>query len=113
MTAENVSASMNRWLKKSTRASNAIGEGEFTVKDDYVVVLNLKKATIGVLDIVASTNQFAGIMPKEIIESAPEEGITEIVGTGPFKFVEWKQDQYGYNYRSMMNINRWIHHLMD
>ena len=39
-------------------------------------------------------NQFGGIMPKEIVENAPVEGITEYIGTGPFKFVEWKQDQY-------------------
>ncbi|KAB2338602.1 ABC transporter substrate-binding protein [Cytobacillus depressus] len=94
MTAEDVAASMNRWLKKSTRAANAIGEGEFVVEDDYVVALKIKKPTIGIFDIVASTNQFAAIMPKEIIENAPEEGINEIVGTGPFKLVEWKQDQY-------------------
>lgn len=94
MKAEDVSASMNRWLEKSTRAANAIGEGEFVVQGDYEVALNIKKPTIGVLDIIASTNQFAGIMPKDIIDTAPAEGITDIVGTGPFKFAEWKQDQY-------------------
>ena len=94
MKAEDVVASMNRWLTKSTRAANAIGKGQFAIVDDYTVVLKVEKPTIGVLDVIASTNQFAAIMPKEIIENAPKEGITEIVGTGPFKFVEWKPDQY-------------------
>jgi len=33
-------------------------------------------------------------MPKEIIEAAGPEGVTEYIGTGPYKFEEWKQDQY-------------------
>lgn len=94
MTSEDVVASMNRWLEKSTRARNSIGEGQFEAQDKYTVLLKLKKPVIGVLDVIASTNQFAGIMPKEIIENAPKEGVAEIVGTGPFKLVEWKQDQY-------------------
>ncbi|MCH6265403.1 ABC transporter substrate-binding protein [Neobacillus citreus] len=94
MTAEDVVASMNRWLTKSTRAANAIGKGQFEEVDKYTVQLKIEKPTIGVLDVIASTNQFAAIMPKEIIDNAPKDGITDIVGTGPFKFVEWKPDQY-------------------
>ena len=33
-------------------------------------------------------------MPKEVIEEATETGISEFIGTGPFQFVEWKQDTY-------------------
>lgn len=94
MTAEDVVASMNRWLQKSTRSANAIGKGQFSEKDKYTVELKLEKPATGVMDVIASTNQFAAIMPKEIIDNAPKEGVKEIVGTGPFKFVEWKQDQY-------------------
>lgn len=43
---------------------------------------------------LAEVGQFAAIMPKEVIESADTSGITEYIGTGPFKFVEWKQNQY-------------------
>jgi len=94
MTADDVVASMNRWLTKSTRASNSLGKATFTKKDPYTVELKLEKPTIGVMDVLASTNQFAAIMPKEVIDNAPEDGVKEIIGTGPFKYVEWKQDQY-------------------
>src|SRR5699024_10003856 len=34
------------------------------------------------------------IMPKEIIDNAEEDGIFEYIGTGPFKFIDWNQDQH-------------------
>ena len=43
---------------------------------------------------LAATKMAPAIMPKEIVESAAPEGVTEYIGTGPYKFVEWKQDQY-------------------
>lgn len=94
MQAEDVVASLNRWLTLSTRAKSTIGsDASFTAKDEYTVVLNTKQASNGVLETIADPNQFSAVMPKEIIESAPEGGVKEIVGTGPFKFVDWKQDQ--------------------
>lgn len=30
------------------------------------------------------------IMSKEVIESAPEEGVNEYIGAGLFKFIEWQ-----------------------
>ncbi|KAB2338570.1 ABC transporter substrate-binding protein [Cytobacillus depressus] len=92
--AEDVVASLERWVAKAGRAKNALGEGKFEILDDYTVQLTLPQPSVGALHVLGATNQFGGIMPKEIIENTPETGITEYVGTGPFKFVEWKQDQY-------------------
>ncbi|WP_462413611.1 ABC transporter substrate-binding protein [Neobacillus sp. Marseille-QA0830] len=94
MKAEDVLASMNRWLQQSSRAKLLLSGATFEAKDDYTVELKLQTFVADVLDIMAGRGQFPAIMPKEVIESAGKDGITEYIGTGPFQFVEWKQDQY-------------------
>lgn len=94
MKAEDVVASLERWVGKAGRAKNAIGDGKFEIVDEYTVTLTLPEPSVGALHVLASFNQFGGIMPKEVVDNAPVEGITEYIGTGPYKFVEWKQDQY-------------------
>ncbi len=94
MKADDVVASLERWIGLSGRAKNAIGDGKFEILDEYTVQLTLPQPSVGALHVLAMPNQFGGIMPKEIVENAPIDGIKEYIGTGPFKFVEWKQDQY-------------------
>lgn len=94
MTAEDVVASMNRWLEKSATAQSLIGEGSFEEVDEYTVNLLITEPSIFVLSALGGTLQFPGIMPKEVVEAATETGVEDYIGTGPFKFVEWKQDQY-------------------
>ena len=95
MVAEDVVASMNRWLQQSSVAKQIMGEtATFQEVDPYTVTLQLAEPRLTAIDAMASPKQFAAIMPKEVIESAAANGVTEYIGTGPFKFVEWKQDQY-------------------
>lgn len=94
MTAEDVVASMNRWLELSGVAAGAFGDVEFEEVDTYTVKLVLNEPSSIALGVMASSEQFPAIMPKEIIESAPAEGVEEFIGTGPYEFAEWKQDQY-------------------
>lgn len=94
MKADDVTASMNRWLVTSSRAKVLLVDAKFETVDDYTVKLTVKQATSDILILIASQAQFPSIMPKEIVDSAPAEGITEYIGTGPYKFAEWKQDQY-------------------
>lgn len=94
MTSEDVTASMNRWLEASSRAKSLLAGAKFEAVDPYTVVLKLQNPSSDVLIIMASQSNFPAIMPKEIIESAPAEGVKEYIGTGPFKFKDWKQDQY-------------------
>lgn len=95
MTAEDVVASMNRWLEKSP-LSDIIGENAFKESDTYTVTIDLEEPVSDLLDIMAGLGrgQYTPIMPKEVVENATEQGIQEYIGTGPFKFEEWKQDQY-------------------
>lgn len=94
MTADDVVASMERWRKLSAKANSYLADSEFVKEDDETVVLHMDKPMTIVKYILAMNNNFAAIMPKEIIEQAEDTGVTEFIGTGPFKFVEWKQDQY-------------------
>src|SRR5690625_1381016 len=94
MTSEDVVASMERWLEQSTITGNIFIDATWTAEDDYTVVLELKEPSSLTLDTLASAKQAAAIMPKEVIEAADEQGPEEYIGTGPFEFVEWKQDQY-------------------
>jgi peptide/nickel transport system substrate-binding protein len=94
MTSEDVVASMNRWLEKSSRAKTLLAGAKFEADGTYTVKLNLASPASDVLIVMASQSNFPAIMPKEIIEAAPAEGVNEYIGTGPFKFKEWKQDQY-------------------
>lgn len=94
MTSEDVVASMDRWKEISSGAVTYLEGITFEAEDTYTVVLTVPKATTDVLNILASSGQFAAVMPKEVIESAEVEGVTELIGTGPFKFEEWIQDQY-------------------
>src|SRR5262249_57776038 len=63
--------------------------------DKYAVALKLRERVSIVQITRAGANNFAAISPKEIAEKfPPQEKVTEWVGTGPFKLVEWKPDQY-------------------
>jgi peptide/nickel transport system substrate-binding protein len=94
MKAEDVLASMNKWMGIASRAKTVFKGAAFKATDEYTVVLTLPSPVVGVLETLAGNVQFAGIMPKEIAEKAGPEGVKEYIGTGPFKMTEWKQDQY-------------------
>src|SRR5699024_447423 len=94
MVADDVVASMERWLEKSSITGNIFDGATWTAEDDHTVVLELETASALTLDTMASSKQSAAIMPKEIIDDAPAEGGEEYTGTGPYKFVEWKQYSY-------------------
>lgn len=94
MKADDVVASMNRWLKVSAKANTLIGGSVFEKVDDYTVELKVNQASSDIIMILASPIQAAAIYPAEVVESATDEGISEYIGTGPYKVAEWKQDQY-------------------
>jgi peptide/nickel transport system substrate-binding protein len=94
MKADDVVASLNRWKDITARAKTSIGASNFEVKDEYTVVLNLTQPSNDIPSQLANYLQFAAIMPKEVIAGADAKGVKEFIGTGPYKFVEYKQDQY-------------------
>lgn len=94
MTAEDVVASMERWQQLSSSAKTYMEGTEYEAKDDLTVVAHRAEPTSLDMFVFADLTQFAAIMPKEIIENAGLDNIDEYIGTGPYKFEEWRQDQY-------------------
>ncbi|MCM3082051.1 ABC transporter substrate-binding protein [Brevibacillus invocatus] len=94
MTAQDVVASLNRWKQMSSTGRSALSKTTVTAKDEMTVQLSLEQPSSTVLPALAYPVQGAVIMPKEVIEGADEVGVKEYIGTGPFQFAEWKQDQY-------------------
>ena len=94
MTADDVVASMTRWLELSSKANTLIGGTVFEKVDDYTVKMTVNQASSDIMLVLAGPIQFAAIYPKSVIDSATEAGIAEYIGTGPYKLGEWKQDQY-------------------
>ncbi len=94
MKADDVVASMTRWLSLSGKANNLIGGTTFEKVDDYTVKMTVNQEASDIMLVLAGPIQFAAIYPASVVEAATEEGIPEYIGTGPYKLTEWKQDQY-------------------
>ena len=93
MTADDVVASMKLWLERCSKAELLKGS-TFAKVDDYTVTLTVPEASSDIIMILAAPIQFAAIYPSEVVEAAGPDGISEYIGTGPYKLDEWKQDQY-------------------
>src|SRR5699024_4421595 len=94
MTADDVLASMERWMSLSAQAKSDIPGAEWEKVDEETVALHLQKASAISLYTLAEQNQIPIIIPKDIAEAAGESALEEYIGTGPLKFEEWKTDQY-------------------
>ena len=94
MTAEDVVASLERWHELSSQARTYLSGTEYEIKDDHTVIAHIQDPTTLDLFIYADMTQFAAIMPKEIVGKAGTEGVDEYIGTGPYAFKDWKQDQH-------------------
>ena len=89
-------ASLKRWGGYAVQAKALWASVEdVRPAGKYAVELRLKEKSGIVLISLANANNFAAIYPKEIAEKYPTPNkVTEFIGTGPFKFVEWKPDSH-------------------
>jgi peptide/nickel transport system substrate-binding protein len=96
LTSEDVVASLKRWGGYAAQAKALWGSVEdVRPAGRHAVELKLKERSGVVLISLANANNFAAIYPKEIAEKYPTPAkVTEFVGTGPYKFVEWKPDSH-------------------
>ena len=96
MTSDDVVASLNRWGGYAVQAKALWASVEdVRPAGKYAIELRLKEKSGVVLISLANANNFAAIYPKEIAEKYPTPNkVTEFIGTGPYKFVEWKPDSH-------------------
>src|SRR6266702_449731 len=89
--AEDVVASLKRWIDLTPRGKS-IGAtiDAINAKGPTTVEIALKEVTPSLLSHLALPSGMAAIMAKETIANP----LTEFVGTGPYRFVERKPDQY-------------------
>lgn len=95
MNADDVLASIGRWLQIAPAGRDIQGALEsFTKKDDFTVEFKFKRVYGVLLEALANPYQSPVIMPGAIAKAAGKDPVKEFIGTGPYKFAEWKQDQY-------------------
>lgn len=96
MKADDVVASMNRWIEAASNAKAMVGDARFEKADDYTVKIAMAAPCAYLNELIAGLGNRAAIMPKSVIDAAdPQTGIVkEYIGTGPYKFDVWEQDQY-------------------
>jgi len=93
MKAEDVKASVERYVIVSPLRNNFKVLKEVKIIDDYTVQMELSEPSGAFLANLAQPKTLLAIMPKEIVENAEARKV-DIVGTGPYKFVEWIPDRY-------------------
>ena len=93
MVADDVKYSLERFIKVNPRRDLLKNVERIEAVDKYTVRLHMKEADVSVLFGLGGLSPVIGIVPKEEVE---KQGGTfkNPVGTGPFKFVEWKPDRY-------------------
>lgn len=93
MKAEDVWASVIRFLEVSPRKGELANLEEVKIVDDYTVEFRLSQPTGPFLAALANPIAQLAIMPREAVEGKAARQ-AEIIGTGPYKFVEWIPDRH-------------------
>ncbi|HJA72069.1 MAG TPA: hypothetical protein IAA07_10945 [Candidatus Lachnoclostridium stercoravium] len=96
MKADDVVASMNRWISAYGSVREMVGESRFEKVDDYTVKISMEKPALFLNELIAAQSQCSAIMPETVIENVDESTgfINQYIGTGPYKFEEWADGQY-------------------
>jgi peptide/nickel transport system substrate-binding protein len=95
LTADDVVASLNRWSKIATYGKIfARYAKEIRKADDHTIEILLNEPSPIIPKLLTSPSHQSVIFPKEVVDAAGDGPIKEFIGTGPFRFVEHKPDQY-------------------
>lgn len=91
MTSADVKASLERYGRVGASPTLKTVES-ITAPGKYQVVVTLKASTPSFIDMLSSPRATAAIIPAE--EAGKDAGKIELIGTGPFQFVEYKPDSH-------------------
>ncbi|MDR1177181.1 MAG: ABC transporter substrate-binding protein [Treponema sp.] len=95
MDAEDVISSLNRWIESFSSVREMAGASRFEKVDDYTVRIRFENPALSFPEIMAGSAQPAVITTAEACGDEDERGfLRRYIGTGPFKFAEWKLNQY-------------------
>ncbi len=96
MTSADVLASVGRWLKVGPKGQGLTTLSTMDAPDKYTFRMIFKEAMgQSLLLTLGSDENKCIIMPKEVCDASPKAGtLSAIIGTGPYKWAEYKEDQY-------------------
>lgn len=97
MTSADVVASIQRWIADSSSGKSFFSDASVSAPDSDTVVVALPNPLYSALSLMAQVaTQPMIIVPKTSIEAKGSTGIPldKLIGTGPYKISEWKQDSY-------------------
>ncbi len=91
MTADDVVASLKRWLKTGVRGKQVAEKvDEVVLVDPYTVKIVLNTPFTPILPFLSYPTGMAIIIPTELTQG----DLTQIIGTGPYKLAEHQPDRY-------------------
>jgi peptide/nickel transport system substrate-binding protein len=87
--ARDAVASLNRWAKRDVYAISVFSQvDELSAPSDTVIQFRLKRPFRLLADLLAKPTPYASaIMPERLALAAPAQQVTEIIGSGPYRFV--------------------------
>lgn len=92
MTAADVVASLERWMRIATRGKQAAEViTDVTATDDATVTITLSEPYAPLVALLSFNNAAAIIIPAD---NAAQDPLTSFIGTGPYKLQERLPDQY-------------------
>jgi peptide/nickel transport system substrate-binding protein len=95
MTAEDVIASLERWADLSPRSGGFVDTlDEMEAIDDYSVEIRMNESLGPLSTLLSRYPGCCGIYPTSVIEASDGQDLAEVVGTGPYEFVEFVPDQH-------------------
>jgi ABC-type transport system substrate-binding protein len=95
LTTEDVVATWDRFLTVTPRLAQFENLDTYSASDDLTIVFALKEPQFGFLENVAFPLNYPGVLPSEVVSTIEETNaeVEHLVGTGPYKFVEFEPDQ--------------------